>query len=58
MQHISLQVSHTDSSALALAQKAADAAWRALMDSMQCIVQTWTRVREGEGEGDGVWGVA
>lgn len=44
MRHVSLQFSHTDSSALALAQKAADAAWRALMDSMQCIVRIWTGV--------------
>lgn len=54
MQQVSLQVSHTDSSALALAQKAADAAWRALMDSMQCIIQKWTLASQ-----DGrVWGVA
>lgn len=54
MQHISLQVSNTDSSAVALAQKAADAAWRALMDSMQCIVQMWTMASQG----GRVWGVA
>lgn len=54
MQHISLQVSYTDNSALALAQKAADSAWRALMDSMQCIVRTWTQANQG-GRG---WGVA
>ncbi|SDR19156.1 hypothetical protein SAMN05443026_3202 [Burkholderia orbicola] len=42
MQHISLQFSHSRYSALALARQTADAAWRALMDSMQCIVRIWT----------------
>jgi hypothetical protein len=42
MQHISLQFSQPRYDATALARQAADAAWRALMDSMQCIVQKWT----------------
>lgn len=44
MQHISLQFSRSRYSALALARQTADAAWRALMDSMQCIVRNWTAV--------------
>lgn len=42
MQHISLQFSHSRYSALALARQIADAAWRALMDSMGCIVRIRT----------------
>ncbi|MBU9297938.1 hypothetical protein [Burkholderia multivorans] len=42
MQHISLQFSQPRYDAITLARQTADAAWRALMDSMQCIVQKWT----------------
>ncbi|HDR9103049.1 TPA: hypothetical protein QDB15_000696 [Burkholderia vietnamiensis] len=42
MQHISLQFSQSRYSALALARQTVDAAWRALMDSMGCIVRIWT----------------
>ncbi|MDR8873346.1 hypothetical protein FEP63_05401 [Burkholderia multivorans] len=42
MQHISLQFSQPRYDAITLAQQTADAAWRALMDSMQCLVQLWT----------------
>ncbi|MBW5804065.1 hypothetical protein FOZ70_04805 [Burkholderia sp. COPS] len=42
MQHISLQFSQSRYSPLVLARQTADAAWRALMDSMQCIVRIWT----------------
>jgi len=41
MQHISLQVTHSRYSAVALPRQSVDAAWRALMDSMQKIVQQW-----------------
>jgi hypothetical protein len=41
MQHISLQVTHSRYSAVALGRQSVDAAWRALMDSMQKIVQKW-----------------
>ena len=43
MQHISLQVTHSRYSAVVLARQSVDAAWRALMDSMQKIVQKWMR---------------
>ena len=41
MQHISLQVTHSGYRPVALDRQVIDAAWRALMDSMQKIVRKW-----------------